>query len=314
MGRVMNRASRITAIAAVACLIPLTASAQAVCSAPHSSPMLNQSGAVGTLAPGEGWGQVSLYQQRSHDFFGPDGDRRDFLAGSEFLTRSVFLTAAVGVLEGVELWVQAPVHHLTVESAGGDSESTGLGDVRVAARLGPELFRWDVPLAIRLGLKVPGSDFPVDATVLPLTEGQVDAEMSVESGYSFRTLPLYLVGWAGYRLRGDNSDAARTPGDEAFAHAAIGGMARFIAWELGADWLRGSAPEAQGLELPGEKRRLVQLVPTIGVTVGGGRLELTSQIPVSGRNLPAGPGLSIGYRLAWGVEQPDVPEVPFPME
>lgn len=43
-------------------------------------------------------------------------------------------------------------------------------------------------------------------------------------------------------------------------------------------------------------------LPTLGVTVAGGRLEATAQIPVSGRNLPAGPGLSLGYRLAWGVD------------
>lgn len=310
MGRIMTRASWIVGLVAAAAFSPVGASAQAVCSAPHSSPTLNQSGAVGTLPPGAGWGQLSLYQQRSHDFFGPDGDRRDFLADSEFLTRSVFMTAAVGVLEGVELWVQAPVHRLTVESAGGGSNSTGLGDVRVAARIGPELFRRDVPVALRLGVKVPGSDFPVDATVLPLTEGQVDGEVSLESGHSFERVPLYVVGWAGYRLRGANADADRAPGDEVFAHAAFGGSARSMTWELGADWLWGATPEAQGLELPGQKRRLLQLVPTLGVTVGGGRLEVTSRLPVTGRNLPAGPGISVGYRLAWGVDEP---EVPFPV-
>ncbi|MBW3535988.1 MAG: hypothetical protein KY453_12370, partial [Gemmatimonadetes bacterium] len=113
--------------------------------------------------------------------------------------------------------------------------------------------------------------------------------------------------WAGYRLRGENRDAARTPGDEGFAHLAVGGVLRSVAWELGSDWLWGAAPEAQGLELPGERRRLVQLVPTIGVTVAGGRLEATSQIPVAGRNLPAGVGLSLGYRINWGLEPPDVP-------
>lgn len=311
MGRRMSGAPLAAAVAAAMVLLATHLSAQAVCSAPHSSPTLNQSGDMGTLGPGAGWAQVSLYQQRSRDFFGPDGERRDFLADSEFLTRSVFLTGALGVLDGVELWVQAPVHRLTVESAGGGSQSTGLGDIRVAARLGPELVRRNLPLAIRLGLKVPGSDFPVDATVLPLSEGQVDGELSVESGHGFTDLPLYLVGWAGYRIRGENRDARRDPGDEVFAHAAVGGTIRFIAWELGSDWIWGAAPEAQGLELPGDKRRLFQLVPRVGVTVAGGRLELTSRIPVSGRNLPAGPGISLGYRLAWGFEEPDYP---FPME
>lgn len=277
---------------------------QAVCSAPHSSPSLNQSGAVGTLPPGAAWAQLSLYQQRSREFFGPAGDRRDFLSDSEFLTRSVFFTAAVGVADGIELWAQAPLHRLTVESAGGGSATVGIGDVRLAARLGSPLLPWDLPIAVRAGVKIPGSDFPVDATVLPLTEGQVDAELSLESGHSFDRVPLYLMGWVGYRIRGENREAARRPGDEAFARLGVGGELGSASWEVASDWLWGTAPRAQGIELSSEERRLVQLVPTLGVPVGGGDLEITAQIPVAGRNLPTGAGVSIGYRLAWGVDDP----------
>lgn len=302
----MTRTFTPLALTLIGLAFPAPLAAQAVCSAPHSSPTLTQSGDLGTLPGGAGWAQLSLFQQRSREFFGPGGERRNFLADSEFLTRSVFLTAAVGIIDGLELWAQAPLHRLTVESAGGGARSTGLGDIRLATRLGPELFRWPLPLAVRVGVKFPGSDFPVDATVLPLTEGQWDGELSLESGHSLEGFPLYVVGWAGYRLRGENREAARKPGDEAFAHLAVGGMVRFVLWELGTDWLWGTAPEAQGLELPAEKRRLIQLVPTLGVTVAGGRFELTSQIPVTGRNLPAGVGLSLGYRVAWGLDQPEV--------
>lgn len=282
--------------------LPSALAGQAVCSAPHSSPSLNQSGAVGTLPAGAGWLQLSAYQQRSRDFFGPAGERRDFLADSEFLTRSVFLTAAVGVVEGVEVWAQAPLHRLTVESASGGSRTVGLGDIRLAARVGPELFPWEIPLALRIGVKIPGSDFPVDATVLPLTEGQVDGEISLESAHRFSSVPVYLVGWAGYRLRGENREAAREPGDEIFAHVGVGGQLGSVSWELASDWMWGAAPRAQGIELPAEERRLVQLVPTLGIPVGSGDLEFTSQIPVAGQNLPTGVGLSLGYRLAWGVQ------------
>lgn len=278
--------------------------AQAVCSAPHSSPTLTQSGAVGTLPGGAGWGQISLYQQRSDDFFGSEGERRPFLADSEFLTRSAFLTAAVGVIQGVELWAQVPVHRLTIEGAGGSTRSTGVGDIRLAARIGPELLGWRVPLALRFGVKLPGSEFPVDATVLPLTEGQRDAELSLESGHSFQGVPLSVVARAGYRVRAENEDAARDPGDEAFGHLAMGGGLGPLAWELAAEGLWGAAPRAQGLELPSDRRRLLQVVPTLRVSIAGGRLELTSQIPVAARNLPGGTGVSLGYRAAWGVPDP----------
>jgi len=280
---------------------PSPLAAQAVCSAPHSSPTLTQSGSIRTLPRGAGWLQVSLYRQRADQFYNHLGSRQPFLADSEFRTRSAFVTGAVGLVHGLELWAQAPYHRLRVDAASGSSTSTGFGDIRLAARVGAELFRLDLPLAVRAGVKVPGSEFPVDATVLPLSEGQTDFEVSVESGWSLGYLPLYVVGWAGYRWRGRNEAAARRPGNERFIHLALGGMVGDITWELAADGLWGLAPEAQGLILEGERRRLIQVIPTVGYRLGGGSVELTGQMPVSGRNLPNGLGLSMGYRRAWGL-------------
>ncbi len=286
---------------------PGSLSAQAICSAPHSSPTLAQSGSLQTLPQLGGWIQASVFGSRSTEFFGADGNRQSFLGDSEFLTRSMFLSGAVGVVDGVELWTQIPLHHLRVESAGGDSESFGLGDIRIAARVGSELFGWDVPLALRVGTKVPGSDFPVDATVLPLTEGQRDWELSVESAYRSRLRALYIMGWAGYRWREANERAARDPGDELFGHLAVGGSLGNLSLELAADALWGKAPVAQGFILEGNGRRLIQIQPTVGWGVGPGRLEATAQIPVWGKHLPVGNGISLGYRLTWGLE-PDEPE------
>jgi hypothetical protein len=213
------------------------------------------------------------------------------------------------VADGLELWAQVPVHNLDVESPGGDSRSSGLGDIRVAARLGSELFGLDFPLSVRLGAKFPGSDFPVDATVLPLTEGQRDWEVSLESGFQLPGRSEYLMGWMGYRWREENRDAAREPGDELFASATVGGAVGTISWALTADALWGGTPLAQGFELPGDKRRLLQLLPTIGSQVGPGRLEATAQVPVSGQNLPVGVGISIGYRLAWGLDPSPVTDL-----
>ena len=289
-------------LAALAATIPSAASAQAICSAPHSSPTLAQSGSLRTLPAGGGWLQVSAYGQRATEFFSPGGNRQPFLADSEFNTRSVFVTGAVGVTTGFEIWAQVPVHFLDVNSAGGDSESSGIGDVRVAGRIGSELFGVDLPLAARFGAKIPGSDFPVDATVLPLTEGQRDWELSLETGISSQDRPIYLMGWVGYRWREEHKEAARDPGDEAFGHLAFGGTYGNLSLELAGDVLWGAAPVAQGFELPGEKRRLIQVLPTVGWGVGPGRLEATAQVPVWGKNLPVGVGLSIGYRLTWGLE------------
>ena len=275
--------------------------AQAICSAPHSSPTLSQSGEIGTLEPGTGWIQLSFNAQWATQFYNSDGSKSPFLAESEFTTQSFFLTGSVGLIPGLEVWGQIPRHRLNIDASSGTSTSNGVGDIRVAARLTSELVGLELPVALRIGAKVPGSDFPVDATILPLTEGQTDIEVSLESGTTLGSLPLYVAGWVGYRWRGSNVEAARTPGDERFAHVAVGGFAGDLSWEVGVDGLFGYAPLAQGIELPAEKRRMVLLQPTLGYTVGPGKLEVTGALPLSGRALPASTGVSAGYRLGFGL-------------
>ena len=146
------------------------------------------------MPQGGGWVQISGLGQRANEFYGSAGSRRDFIGASRFDTRSAFITGSVGVLSGLEAWAQVPVHHLTVQSLGGDARSTGVGDVRVALRMGPELVGVEFPVAVRLGAKFSGSEFPVDATQLPLTEGQTDWEASLESGLPLGETGLYLMG------------------------------------------------------------------------------------------------------------------------
>ena len=278
-----------------------TASAQAICSAPHTSPMLVQSGAIGTLPGGAGWVQLSLYARDTDHGFNPLGDRQDFIGGSRFETRSLYLTAAYGVRDGLELWGQVPAHWLSVGGAAGTSEGRGIGDVRAALRASPALFGYEAPVAVRLGLKVPVERLPVDARDFPLTEGQTDVELSVESGWTTDDLPIYVAGWVGHRWRGENTDERLRPGNEWFAHATVGGAVGRLSAQLAVDAMWGGAPIDQGLELTSSRRRLVQLVPTVGADLGPGRLELTTPIDVAGRNLPAGVGFSLGYRAVWGL-------------
>jgi len=280
---------------------PPDARAQAVCSAPHSSPTLAQSGSIQTMPSGAGWVQLSAVGLRATESFGPFGGRIGFAGDSEFDTRSTYITGSVGLVEGLEVWAQVPVHRLTVEGPAGTSTSTGVGDVRTAVRISPELFGFEFPVAVRAGLKLPGSEFPVDATDLPLTEGQKDFDVSVETGWASMDSPVYIVGWVGYRWRTENTDVEYEPGDEVFAHAAFGGRTGAVHWEMGVDALWGGDLVEQGVRLPSASRRLVQLLPTLGTEVGVGSLEITTPISISGRNLPVAFGVSLGYRLAWGM-------------
>ncbi|MGY8779912.1 MAG: transporter [Longimicrobiales bacterium] len=286
----MGAAGLLTAAA----FLPSQASAQAVCSAPHSSPTLAQSGSISTMPAGAGWLQFSAVGSRATESYGPFGGKLGFAGDSEFDTRSGYVTGSVGI-------IQVPVPRLTVKGPAGTSRSNGVGDVRTALRISPILFGYEWPVALRAGLKLPGSNFPVDATELPLTEGQRDIDLSLESGWTSFDSPVYVVGWVGYRWRSENKGVEYEPGDELFAHAAVGGSAGSLHWELGVDALWGGDLVEQGVRLPSASRRLVQLLPTIGTELGFGTLEITAPIPITGRNLPVANGVSVGYRYAWGM-------------
>jgi hypothetical protein len=258
-------------------------------------------------APGEGWLDISGTYHRTDTRFGPDADIEPlFNAESRSITTSVFLTTAVGLVSGLDGWAQVPFHHLQFDDIVRDRTSTGIGDPRFFLRVGPKAFGLDIglPIAVRGGVKFPVGDFPIDAEVIPLTEGQRDWDVLVELGHSFYPAPVYVMGWAGYRWRETNEAIARKPGDERLFYVATGGTVGHFTWKIAVDGLLGRPPVRRlssglAIELEQDTRRLVQLLPTAGWRVGPGAVELGARIPVAGRNLPAGPALTLGYFMAW---------------
>ena len=107
-----NGLRAVSLLLCVIALAPQAASAQAVCSAPHSSPTLGQSGSIGEIRQGAGWVQLSVVGSRATESFGPFGGRLGFAGDSEFETRSAYITGSLGVLEGLEIWGQVPIHRL----------------------------------------------------------------------------------------------------------------------------------------------------------------------------------------------------------
>jgi len=295
----LTRRGRRLGLLAVLVAAPRLLDAQAICSAPHSSPTLAGGGSIGTLPAGTGWVMASVLRQSSTDLFSNLGDRQPFLADGRFSTTSVYLSGGAGVARGLDVWAQAPVHRMHYTDQGGQRNQTGVGDLRVALRASPDLIGLRFPIALRAGFKIPGSTFPIDATIIPLTEGQRDVETSVETGHAFRSAPLYVMAWSGYRWRAENRRASRRPGDERFSHLAIGGTIGGTRLEVAADHLYGAPPRQLGFVV-NSPRRILQLAPTISRPVGIGTLDATAVVPIVGRNLPTGPAFSVGYRLQWG--------------
>ena len=286
--------------------LPARGTAQGVCSAPHSTGGISTGSGVAVLPPGAGWLQLTGLRWVSSEFFGTDGAVRPLLAGGTVTTHSLYATLSVGVLTGVDVLAQAPVHDLTFEDQTGRRERAGIGDVRAALRIGGAAFGLpELPVVVRGGVKLPGSRFPVDATVIPLTEGQRDWELSIAYGLGLiQPSPLApptlaAAAWLGYRWREPNEDADRKPGDEVFGHLEIRGLLDPFTWTAGVDAVFGRPPIQQGFELPGARRELWQLTGSAALPAGPGRVSASLQLPVAGRNLPTGPSLSIGYVVEW---------------
>jgi hypothetical protein len=243
--------------------------------------------------------QVAGYRHVTSSSFGPGGRIDPFFADGRARTSSVYLTAAYGLYRGFDAWAQVPIHHLIFENAAGRRERLGVGDPRLYLRMSPALIGKNLPVALRAGVKLPGGDFPVDAEIIPLGEGQRDWELLLELGHSFYPKPVYVAGWVGHRWREINRDAARKPGDEWFAFASAGGRRGAFVWKLIVEGWTGGRPVIQGIVLPSGRQEMLQVLPSVGWDVGPGIVEVGIRAPLAGRNLPAGPAGVVGVFVGW---------------
>ncbi len=258
-----------------------------------------------TEPPGSGWLNVALIHHDTRRTFDASGRVASlFNEDGRSITTSLYLTGVYGVVHGIDVWVQWPVHRLQFDDVVEQRRSVGSGDPRFHVRLGPTLFGWKPrPIALRSGVKLAVGDFPIDAEVVPLTEGQVDVETLLELGHTFGSQALYINGWIGYRWRFLNAAANRTPGDEWFVYANLGGAWRRVQWRIATEGLRGRAPlfDFSGLTLavPSDRRRFWQIQPGLGWRLGSGVAEASVRIPLQGQNLPAGPAFMLSYFMRW---------------
>ena len=276
----------------------------------------HEASAQWTEAPGRGWAQVSAYHHSTMEQFDPDGMLAAFGDGEgESVATSVFVTGTVGLVRGVDAWLQVPYHRLQYRDANGTRTASGISDVRLYLRAGAPLFGLDVPVAVRAGVKLPGeamNDRLDDAAAaLAIGDGQLDVEVIGEVGWAAARVPVYAIGWLGYRWRTEHETLGWTPGNEWFALVGVGETGGRFGWKLTAEFLAGRDPRldplgAEGAEPAAEvdaamlgRRELVQLAPSGIWNVGPGSLEAGLRLPVAGRNQAAGPAVFAGYFWRW---------------
>ncbi len=252
--------------------------------------------------PGSGWISAEVYHQDTKDRYDLQAVKGPIPFGGHAKSTAFFVTGAVGLIPNWDLWARGSINRLSFSDAGADRSEDGLGDATVWLRAAPlKYLGVDFPFAVRGGVKLPIGSSPVDAEIIPLSEGQTDWEIMAEIGHSFWPRSLYVNGWVGYRYRERNAEAAIDPGEEVFFLAQVGGAAGNFRYKLVAERWDSDAPVQEGLTIESSQRQYLQLTPSLWYETPVGGFEAGWRVPLRGRNLPAGGALVLGYFTRFGI-------------
>ena len=254
-------------------------------------------------APRQGWASVSAFHQDTRESYDLTGERGDFPGSGHAVATSTFLTVAMGLTTALDGWAQLSFQRLQFDDLTGQSTSTGPGDARFYLRVNPLLLTGIAfPVALRGGVKLPIGDFDVGSSVIPLGDGQRDWELMLEVGRSFYPVPVYVMGWAGYRWREARDNGRVDYGNERFLYLAAGGTAAVVDFKVALEGWDGATPVFSSVRAVGAEREMLRTNLSLLFDVGPGQLEVGARIPLRGRNLPAGSDWVLGYftRLGGG--------------
>lgn len=256
-------------------------------------------------APGTGWVKVQGAHQDTRSKFDREARVTSYdTEDARSISSAVRITGALGLWRGLDAWADIAYHRLAFNDVQENRLQTGVADPRLYLRAGPSLLGIeDLPVAVALrgGVKLPVGEFALDAEEISISQGQRDWDLLLEVGKSLHPWPVYVTAWAGYRWREENPETTTKPGDERLFYVAAGGTVDPLTWKLAVDGLFGRPPVRTdfGLVLENDRRELVQVIPTVGWTVGPGTIEAGARIPVHGRRFPASPTFTLGYFLTW---------------
>jgi hypothetical protein len=262
-----------------------------------------------TLPQGKFWGKVTFMQQTTDEWYlaSPQftegvlrevGERQPYRFNGEYDSKAVFLEGFYGVTDRFDLGVQVPYFDQVFKDDTRDvpPSDTGFSDMRVFAKwralLKPAL------LTAKIGAKIPTGEFVNEDGLVPVGEGQWDFDFIGQLGRSFWPLPLYGNIDLGYRVRKENKEIRRDPGDEWFLNAELGyNITRRVLLMAKYERLRGDpALEFGFLPNQSQVKRITYFSPTLSYAVSDhAALDLALRFTLNGQNFPAGHQLSLGF-------------------
>jgi hypothetical protein len=248
------------------------------------------------LPKGEIWAKASLLRQTTDERYFLDGERIPYFFEGTNESTGLFFDLRYGLAERLEVGAQLPMYDLRFDDLADSRRSTGIGDLRLAARYA--VLRGGSTVATVEGaVKVPTGEFVNDAEVVPVGQGQWDFDVVLSVGHSFWPRRAYVTGRVGYRFRTANDENGIHPGDELVWSAELGHrIVSRLGLKLAARGLHGGRSRSFGIEIPTLKREAVYLSPGLTWELGPARgVELSFPFTVTGRNWPAGLAVGIGF-------------------
>lgn len=247
------------------------------------------------LPAGRAWGKVSLVRQTTEERYFLDGTRTPYFFEGMNRTNALFFDLRYGLVSRLEIVAQLPVFDLRFDDLADRRRSTGIGDLRLAARYA--IVTGPTVATVGAAVKFPTGEFVNDAEVVPVGEGQYDFDVTAEVGHSFWPRRAYATARVGYRFRTENRENGIHPGNELLWSAEVGHrLVSRLGLKLAARGLHGGVSTSFGLEIQTLKREAVYVTPGLSWDLGPGRgVELSLPFTVRGRNWPAGLAVGVGF-------------------
>ena len=262
-----------------------------------------------TLPQGKFWGKATFLHQNADEWYlaTPQftdgvlhdvGARKSYRFNGEYDLKAFIIEGFYGVTDRFDLGVKMPYFDQVFrdDTRKVAPEDAGFSDLWVYAKwralLQPAL------LTVAVGAKIPTGKFKNEDGFIPVGEGQWDFDFGAQLGRSFWPLPLYGNIDVGYRVRKENKQIRRDPGDEWFLNAEVGyTITRRLMVMAKYERLRGDPAVEFGF-LPNQSKikQITYFCPTLSYGVlDHAALELALRVTVNGQNFPAGRQLALGF-------------------
>ncbi len=259
-----------------------------------------------TLPAGSAWGKITWFRQHAREWYinaqeftgrmHEAGSRRPYRFNGEYDSMAVFAEGFFGASDRLDLGFQVPWFDQQFDDAThldpvGDS---GFSDLRLLAKW--RAFQTPAVFTVKTAVKMPTGEFRNEDGLIPVGEGQWDFDFTLQAGRSFWPLPLYANADVGYRVRTENEEILRDPGDEWMIDLEAGGdVGDRVGLALKLQMLRGRTGTDFGFPSRTQIKRITYLAPALSFSLpGNALLELAVRQSLGGRNFPAGRQLALG--------------------